>query len=61
MTLFLICFSLTNFVFSFFLLPLVLGGLETLRARTMRKHILNRYWETEKVHEQVFSGINHLK
>ena len=61
LTLFLICFSLTNFVFSFFLLPLVLGGLETLRARTMRKHILNRYWETEKVHEQVFSGINNLK
>lgn len=60
-TIFLIVFTLLNLVFSLFLLPFLLWAFESLKAHTLRKRILNNYWDTEKVHEQIFPGINNLK
>ena len=59
--LFLIVFGLINFVFSFFLMPAILVSLEAWRAKIVRSRILNHHWETEKIHEQVFAGINNVK
>lgn len=59
--LFIGCFVITNLIFNVFLLPKFIIKLEILRARGIRKRVINQYWDTEKVHEQVFSGINNIK
>lgn len=58
---FIIGFTLINFIVTTFLLPKILILFESIRARRKRNRILNRYWETEKVKEQVFSGVNDIK
>ena len=60
-TIFLIIFTILNLLFMLFLLPFILCCLESWKAHILRKRIINSYWDTEKVHEQVFSGINNLK
>lgn len=52
---------IVNLVFNIFLLPKLLIWFESIRVRSIRKRILNNYWETEKIKEQVFSGINNIK
>lgn len=60
-TIFIMGFVIVNFVFTILLLPRIFIFFENIRARSIRKKILNKYWETEKVKEQIFQGFNNIK
>lgn len=50
-----------NFVSLAFFLPKLLYVLEAKKAKIKRKIILNNFWDTEKIKEQNFKGINDIK
>lgn len=59
--LFIIGFALVNLIYTIFLLPRLIIWLESSRAKMKRKVILENYWDTEKVKEQSFKGLNNIK
>ncbi|MBD5422903.1 MAG: hypothetical protein HDR43_00140 [Mycoplasma sp.] len=59
--LFMIIATIINAIFTMLLLPKIIIWLETLRAKFKRKIILDNYWDTEKIKEQNFKGINDIK
>lgn len=59
--LFMLISLLINFVSLAFFLPKILYVLEAKRAKMKRNIILNNFWDTEKIKEQNFKGINDIK
>lgn len=59
--LFMLLFMIINFINIAFLLPKLIYLLESRRAKMRRKVILNSFWDTEKIKEQTFKGINDIK
>lgn len=60
-SLFMISFIILNWIIVFILLPKIIIIFESWRAKIKRKIILENYWDTEKVKEQTFKGINNIK
>ena len=60
-SLFMIGFVIVNTLFTIFFLPRIIIWLEALKAKRKRKVILENYWDTEKIKEQTFKGINNIK
>lgn len=60
-SLFMIGMLIVNNIFVLFLLPILIIQFETFRAKWRRKIILENYWDTEKIKEQTFKGINNIK
>lgn len=58
---FMLSSALINFVSLAFFLPKLLYVLEAKRAKIKRKIILDNFWDTEKIKEQNFKGINDIK
>ncbi|MGL4343524.1 MAG: hypothetical protein ACRCRZ_03090 [Metamycoplasmataceae bacterium] len=57
----LIIFTIISVLISFFILPWIYVFFETFRIRRKRNKIVNNYWDTEIVKEQIFPGFNDIK
>ena len=60
-TLFMMLFVIVNSILVIVLVPKLVCIFEVLKSRFRRKIILENYWDTEKIKEQTFNGINNIK
>ncbi len=60
-TLFMFCSIFVSLLLSLLMLPRLVILFESRRANIKRKVILDGFWDTEKIKEQTFRGINNIK